>query len=310
MNLLSSSKASKSLQRAWSLDQKALLHAKNRKEAHQLWRRSIHICKQLWNQFPKDINLLTKIAVIYQHQGKFNETKKFLIRARRSHPNHLSVVHQFGNLYRAMGKTKLALKYYSQAVILSHNHLLMRKSLNEYKTFLSIMNQLKKKILTLASKDQQIRKKALRSRTWDTKKINDLDRRNTKEMKRVIQRFGWPTVSKVGKKASHAAWLLVQHADHDVMFQKKCLELVRKEYERNPKNIQKQEIAYLTDRVLVHKRKKQIFGTQFYTTKYGKLIPRPISDKRNLDKRRKEYDLEPFKNYLQVSQQFIAPKKI
>jgi translation initiation factor 6 (eIF-6) len=98
----------------------------------------------------------------------------------------------------------------------------------------------------------------------------------------------------VGKEASHLAWLIVQHADHDVEFQEKCLKLMKQKLKE--KKIDPIEVAYLTDRVRVNKGKKQIYGTQFYLNKNGKLIPRPIYDKKNLDKRRKKLDLGILRN--------------
>ncbi|MEW6170839.1 MAG: DUF6624 domain-containing protein, partial [Candidatus Omnitrophota bacterium] len=65
-----------------------------------------------------------------------------------------------------------------------------------------------------------------------------------------------------------------------------------------PTDIQKENIAYLKDRILINEGKKQLFGTQFYFNKKKKLIPYSISNPKNLDKRRKEYGLPPFKNFL------------
>lgn len=161
-----------------------------------------------------------------------------------------------------------------------------------------ILKQLAKTILQMKKIDQHVRVLATRRGVWDAKKISRIDKYNTLHLKQIVRKYGWPTVALVGKRASHAAWLLVQHADHDVRFQKRCLTLLKKEYIKNPKNIQKQEIAYLTDRVRVNERKKQIFGTQFYIDAKGLFKPRPIFDKVNLSRRRKEYNLGSFRKYL------------
>ena len=125
--------SSKLLQEAWDLDQDALLKAKNKKEAKFLWQRSIRICKKLLKDFPREINLLTKIATIYQHQGKFDEVRKYLYRARKYHSNHFAIDHALGNLYRAKGKTQLAMKYYEIAIKHSRGNKLMKRSLEQYK---------------------------------------------------------------------------------------------------------------------------------------------------------------------------------
>ena len=106
---------------------------------------------------------------------------------------------------------------------------------------------------------------------------------------RPISKYGWPSSKLVGIKGEFAAWLIAQHADFDVNFQEKCLNLLK----RLPKTSNRRKIiAYLTDRTLVDRKKKQIYGTQFY---HGK--PRPIKYIRNLDKRRKEMSLVPFEVY-------------
>ena len=96
----------------------------------------------------------------------------------------------------------------------------------------------------------------------DKKVWNDgIDRKNTIWLKKAVERYGWPTFSSVGKKAPHGAWLLVQHADHDVGFQKKVFELLERIYKDGMSEVCFFDIAYLTDRILVHQNKLQIFGT-------------------------------------------------
>lgn len=151
---------------------------------------------------------------------------------------------------------------------------------------------LARKINTLARRDQQMRRKVVRNDLRD----KNIDQQNTEELKRIVDKYGWPTVPLVGKKASFNAWLLAQHADHDLQFQVKILKLLKVAYEKNSKNVDVKNIAYLTDRILVNKGEKQIYGTQFYR-KSGKLVPRPIKDRKNLDQRRESVGLEPFNSY-------------
>jgi len=145
---------------------------------------------------------------------------------------------------------------------------------------------LKNKILSLVKKDQRMRQ----SNKWDQK----IDRANTKELKKLIKKYGWPDIELVGKEASKGAWLIAQHADHDVKFQEYCLNLMKKKLKDN--KIEQQYFAYLTDRVLVNQGKPQLYGTQFYLKK-NKLIPRPIKDETGLNKRRRKFKLEPFTKY-------------
>ena len=139
----------------------------------------------------------------------------------------------------------------------------------------------------MARKDQEMRK----SEVFDP----SVDIKNTGLLKKIIRQSGWPTTSLVGKKASNNAWLIAQHADCDLKFQKLCLKLIKKAV--LPKNVDTKNVAYLTDRILVSLGKKQIYGTQFYKDEFGKLVPRPIKEIEALDKRRRNMNLGTFENY-------------
>jgi hypothetical protein len=113
-------------------------------------------------------------------------------------------------------------------------------------------------------------------------------------MQQIVADSGWPTISKVGQHASHMAWLLVQHADHDRDFQRSCLALMRAQLvgEVNP-----QDIAYLEDRVRVGEGRPQLYGTQFHTNEQGELEPYPIEDQNQVDTRRAEVGLSSLAEY-------------
>jgi len=136
------------------------------------------------------------------------------------------------------------------------------------------------------------------------KKETRIDRANTARMKEIIERFGWPGKSLVGTEAADAAWLLVQHADLDRPFQKRCLGLIDKAVKDG--EAEAKHFAYLTDRVLIAEEKKQLYGTQL-VEENGKLKPKPIEDEPNVDKRRQEGGLEPLADYLRLAQQFYFP---
>lgn len=128
-----------------------------------------------------------------------------------------------------------------------------------------------------------------------------IDRANTARMKEIIAEFGWPGKSLVGGDASIAAWLLVQHADLDVPFQKQCLALM--EQAVKDKEARAADFAYLTDRVLVADNQKQRYGSQLLPVN-GKLTPQPIEDEEHVDKRRKEIGLEPLAEYVKTAEKF------
>jgi len=149
------------------------------------------------------------------------------------------------------------------------------------------MNQrLADKINQMAARDQKMRKDAHQSGKWDEK----IDRNNTAALKEIVAQYGWPTEELVGSEASHNAWLLAQHADHDHEFQKQVLGMLT----------QKREIAYLTDRILVAEGKEQEFGTQFQSDGKGGWELYPIRDQAKINARRNEYELETLEEYLET----------
>jgi hypothetical protein len=122
-----------------------------------------------------------------------------------------------------------------------------------------------------------------------------LDReRNVEVLQTIIDHYGWPTLSMVGKDGSETAWLIAQHADSDIEFQERALSLIEKLLVVG--EVPKEHYAYLKDRILVNQGKPQLFGTQF-TEVEGKMVPHPILNQQQLDKRRSDYRLVPFEEY-------------
>ena len=124
--------------------------------------------------------------------------------------------------------------------------------------------------------------------------IVSIDARNTDRLDRIIADIGWPSISKVGPEASTNAWLIAQHADEDPSFQERCLELMKAEHAGE---VEKQNIAYLEDRVMEKKEGVQIYGTQFEIDGSGNYGPKPIKDPENLEERRRTMGMESFQEY-------------
>ncbi len=145
--------------------------------------------------------------------------------------------------------------------------------------------RLQKQILKMVAKDQAMRFFGV----WNPR----IDHKNTNALKNIIKKYGWPDIPLVGKKASLGAFLLAQHADKDLKFQKLCLKIITEKFKEH--KMEPQSVAYLTDRVLVNSGQKQIYGTQFYFNKKTKKFgPRPINDRKNLFKRRRQMKLGSF----------------
>jgi len=160
---------------------------------------------------------------------------------------------------------------------------------------------LRLELLDMVKRDQQARM-GLYADAGDPSKdaisaMTHVDREHTERMHEIVDEVGWPTISMVGSDGTQAAWLLVQHADLDPAFQRRCLSLM--EALRGRGEIYAQNLAYLTDRVLVNEGKKQEYGTQFHVVD-GKQQPRPIRDANNVDKRRAALGLSTLAGYIKL----------
>ncbi len=145
---------------------------------------------------------------------------------------------------------------------------------------------LAKEIMAMVTLDQKARKDSVKRKGLRSA-YKKIDRKNTKELIRIIEKYGWPTISLVGEKASNGAWLIAQHADQEIKFQKRALILLKK----NLKDITKSNIAYLTDRILINQKKPQLFGTQFTKSKNNLFIPLPIIKAKMVNERRRYYGM-------------------
>lgn len=124
----------------------------------------------------------------------------------------------------------------------------------------------------------------------------------------IYNTYGFPGVSMVGKAASTAAFLLLQHSPYIDQY----YHTIEKAFSNS--DIEPEQYAMCTDRHLVQNGKKQIYGTQFYRTdktqkKYGRSsLIRPIKDYKHLNDRRKSIGLDPIEKSI-LYKNAIIPKR-
>ncbi|MDY0931692.1 DUF6624 domain-containing protein [Chryseobacterium sp. CFBP8996] len=164
--------------------------------------------------------------------------------------------------------------------------------------------QLKEDLVKMVEIDQiaayipQGKYKSFTRERWDNFK-DSVFTKNNKRVESMYRKYGFLGFDKVGKDGSNHFWLLVQHCDKYPEFQKEVLSSMEKEVKNtnaNPNNY-----ALLYDRVQVNSGLKQLFGTQvtYEVESTGRAIPKiGLVDSVNIDKLRKEYNLEPLKVYL------------
>lgn len=157
--------------------------------------------------------------------------------------------------------------------------------------------ELKAEILSMASEDQ-----TARMQIKDYKDISEEERKNLSEiearhnlrLKEILSTYGWPGLNLVGLTGATSFWLLVQHQDNDVEFQKKCLELLGEAVKKEDDKLQ--HYAYLLDRIRKNEKLPQVYGTQ-WDFKEGKCLLYPVEAPENLNLRRLEAGLNSIEEY-------------
>jgi hypothetical protein len=122
--------------------------------------------------------------------------------------------------------------------------------------------------------------------------------RNAELLNNIIDRIGYPTIGKVGKEASEAAWLVIQHSIGKPAFMKKCLILLERavnEHKAEPRNL-----AYLSDRIAVFEGRPQLYGTQFDWDESGLLSPSRYDDVTKVNERRRSIGLNTLEEQTEI----------
>jgi len=174
----------------------------------------------------------------------------------------------------------------------------------------SLTNDLAKKIIKLKNADLQLRDQLIEKGELGNgynEEMEQLHNSHAKILNDIIDDIGYPTVDKVGKEASEAAWLIIQHAIAQPHFMKKCLKLLEEavcEHKANPINL-----AYLTDRIAVFEGKPQLYGTQFDWDENGQLNPQPIDDLAKVNQRRKSIELNTLQKQVKLMRKQAGQEK-
>ena len=149
-----------------------------------------------------------------------------------------------------------------------------------------------KKIIELKKADLDLRTQLIQKGQLSkgyNKEMENLHNKNAKELDQIIDQIAYPSIDKVGKEASEAAWLIIQHAISQPDFMKKCLKLLEIAVNNNQAN--PQNFAYLSDRIAVFEGRLQLYGSQFDWDENGKLSPQLYDDLTKVNQRRKSIGL-------------------
>ena len=148
------------------------------------------------------------------------------------------------------------------------------------------------RIIAMKNADLAIRDKLVKSGQLSKgyhDEMKEMHNKNALALNEIIDEIGYPTVNKVGKEASEASWLVIQHAIGQPAFMKKCLLLLENavnECIANPI-----DLAHLKDRILVFQDRPQYYGTQYDWDENGELSPNTMDDIVKVNERRKSIGL-------------------
>lgn len=164
----------------------------------------------------------------------------------------------------------------------------------------------------LGSADQQIRqewnlveqdpKATNAERETLQQRWRTIDSENLKQFKRIVTTCGWPQTN----KDSHIAWLLAQHADSDVAFQRRARELLEASVKAGI--AAPRDLAYLADRIADNEHRPQEYGTQFSQPDRCHLILDRVDDRALVNQRRLSIGLQSLEEYeAEGRRRFIPP---
>lgn len=161
--------------------------------------------------------------------------------------------------------------------------------------------EIAEKIIGLKNADLALRDKLIESGALSdgyNEEMKELHNRNAKILNDIIDTVGYPTTDKVGKEASEATWLVIQHAIAQPHFMKKCVKLLEIAVSENKAS--SKNLAYLTDRVAVLEGKPQLYGTQFDWDENGELSPNDFDDLTKVNQRRISIGLDSLDEQIEV----------
>lgn len=162
------------------------------------------------------------------------------------------------------------------------------------------------KIIGLKNADLEFREKLILRKQLDQRynqEMANLHNRNAEILNEIIDKIGYPTIDKVGKEASEAAWLVIQHSIGRPYFMKKSVELLKVAVNENKAN--PISLAYLTDRIAVFEGKPQLYGTQFDWDANGEMNPNQFDNIAKVNQRRKKLGLNTLEKQTEIMKERV-----
>lgn len=115
-------------------------------------------------------------------------------------------------------------------------------------------------------------------------------------LKAELRDHGWYRISTYDADADGAAWLIVQHARHDLAFQKEVLAMLEPLWQSG--ETKGQNFAMLYDQTAYYEGRPGRFGVMGDCTAPGVWTPAPLEDKDATDAWRAKAGMPPFAQYI------------
>lgn len=128
-------------------------------------------------------------------------------------------------------------------------------------------------------------------------RLERVDRPNRRWVRETVAAGGWPTSAEVGRDGLEALFTLVQHADLEL--QQAALPPFRAAWQRGA--LDGEQLALLTDRVLMGEGRPQRYGSQLRATPGTGMALYPIDDAAAVDARRAAMGMVPLAEYLDLA---------
>lgn len=158
--------------------------------------------------------------------------------------------------------------------------------------------RLRQELLSMVAEDARVRDDLAKSgKLFEGyhSKMEEVHLKNAYRLDELINEFGWPGRSLVGKDGAEAAWLIVQHAISLPDFSRKCLKLIEEAVAKA--ETEAYQFAFLHDRIAFFAGRAQRYGTQSDWNKDGKMQVWKLEDKEKVNLYRAEVGLEPLEAF-------------
>ena len=132
----------------------------------------------------------------------------------------------------------------------------------------------------------------------------EADLANTAWLKADIAANGWFLISTTGEEASRAAWLMTQHADRDLPFQKHVLSILEPLAAAGEASMG--NFAYLYDRVAMNENRPIRYGTQGRCVARNVWGPLDLEDPDRIEALRAEADIGSLAEYAAHMNRYCA----